>query len=637
MTKNTEIFVLNQDEVMAITGARHGNPHHILGMHACLADVYVNAFLPDAAEVYVVDEKDQTEYPMHVEYADGFFTVKIENRQPFAYLLKIVRKVWDADGEEADEVSLIKDAYSFFYSADLEKVMQVVNGEDDVESGFRIKELFGARKLNFDGTEGVAFCIQVPGCVRASVVGDFNNWDGRVNQMRKIEYTDLFELFIPYDINQTRYKFEVLYENGETDIFSDPYATAFEPVPGNASLFKELTYDWMDAAYMTDRKKKNISMEPVNIYEVHMQTFKTDKDGERLSYQAFAKEIAAYVKSMKYNYIELMPIMEYSGEDTWGYDTTGIYAPTSRFGSPTDFMAMVDYLHAKGIGVILDMVPVMDIDCMTYWLEAYHLDGIRLDNKELIRSFRKVTGDRYADVMVDLTWNTMGVSKLTEYMKTAPDRRENFVDYVSSVTGFISEHQEVSALSHDQVAYGQGSFIEKMPGGYEDKYADLRIFYGLNMFLPGKKLMFMGQEIGMFGGFDGYHVIDWSVLEFEANKYLQKYVKDLNALYLAEPAFYEADKLPFVFAGEQEPHTVCFTRTDSKGSVCYVAANFGTSDQKSYVLQTGAPGTYKEIFSSDAAKYGGEGNNNKQQKVTKDGDIEIVLPALSITVFKKVK
>lgn len=227
-------------------------------------------------------------------------------------------------------------------------------------------------------------------------------------------------------------------------------------------------------------------MEPVNIYEVHMQTFKTDKDGERLSYQAFAKEIAAYVKSMKYNYIELMPIMEYSGEDTWGYDTTGIYAPTSRFGSPTDFMAMVDYLHAKGIGVILDMVPVMDIDCMTYWLEAYHLDGIRLDNKELIRSFRKVTGDRYADVMVDLTWNTMGVSKLTEYMKTAPDRRENFVDYVSSVTGFISEHQEVSALSHDQVAYGQGSFIEKMPGGYEDKYADLRIFYGLNMFLPGK-------------------------------------------------------------------------------------------------------------------------------------------------------
>lgn len=143
MTKNTEIFVLNQDEVMAITGARHGNPHHILGMHACLADVYVNAFLPDAAEVYVVDEKDQTEYPMHVEYADGFFTVKIENRQPFAYLLKIVRKVWDADGEEADEVSLIKDAYSFSYSADLEKVMQVVNGEDDVESGFRIKELFG--------------------------------------------------------------------------------------------------------------------------------------------------------------------------------------------------------------------------------------------------------------------------------------------------------------------------------------------------------------------------------------------------------------------------------------------------------------------------------------------------------------
>lgn len=637
MTKNTDIFYLNQEEVLAITGARHGNPHHILGMHVCLSDVYVNAYLPDASEVYVIDAEDKTEYPMHVEYAEGFFTVKIENRKAFPYLLKIVRKVWDAEGNETDEITIRKDAYSFGYSADLNKVMQVVNGEDDVEAGFRVKELFGARAVTIDGTEGVAFCIRMPGCIRVSVVGDFNNWDGRVNPMRKIDYTDLFELFLPYDIKNTRYKFEVLYENGATDIFSDAYATAFEPVPGNASFFTELSYAWTDDAYRKERKKKKPAMCPINIYEVHMQSFKAGKNGEMLSYREFGKEIAAYVKSMKYNYIELMPLMEYSSDDTWGYDTTGMYAPTSRFGTPTDFMAMIDYLHAQKIGVIMDMVPVMDIDCMIYWIETYHLDGIRLDNKERIESFRKVAGNAYPDIIYDYTWNTTGVNKLIDYMRTSPDRRESFVDYVSSVRGFISEENQIMAMSHDEVAYNTGSYIEKMPGGYEDKYADLRILYGLSMFLPGKKLMFMGQELGMLGGFDGNHYIDWSVLEFDANKYIQKYVKELNALYLAEPALYESEKLPFVFSEHQEPHTVCFTRAGASGSRLFVVCNFGTTDIKNYSLATGETGTYKEIFSSDAMKYGGEGKNNKQQKAAKDGLVEIFLPALSIAVFKKVK
>ncbi len=631
MTDN--IFVLNQDEVMAILGANHGNPHHILGMHPCLNDVYVNAFIPDASEVYVVDMETNAEYPMHAEYTDEFFTVKIENMEPFPYKLKIVKKVWNEDGEEDDLVSIVRDTYSFGYSVDLEKVMMVVNGQDDLESGFKAKELFGARSMTLDGVKGIAFCINVPGSTRVSVVGDFNNWDGRVHPMRKIDYTDIYELFIPYEGKDTRYKFEVLYESGNVDIFSDPYATSFEPYPGNASLLTKLSYEWHDGSYMEERRKKVISDLPVNIYEVHMPTWKSGKDGKALSYKEFGREIATYTKSMGYNYIELLPLMEYEDETTWGYDTVGMYAPTSRFGTPVDFMAMVDYLHSKGIGVIMDMVPIIDLDCMAYWIGTYHLDGIRLDNKELINSFKKVLGDEFPDIICDYTWNRAGVQKLVDYMREAPDKRQSFKGYVSACNELILESKEMLALCHDEVAYNMGSFIEKMPGGYEDKYADLRIFYGLCMAFSGKKLICMGQELGIFGGFTGNNVIDWSMLDFDANKYIQKYVKDLNALYLSEPALYNGR---MSFEDTDEERIACIKRVCDDETL-YILCNFSTGDCKSYTLSTDTFGTYKEIFSSDAAKYGGEGNNNKQQKTTKDGELEITVPALSFSVIKKIK
>ncbi len=634
MTEN--IFVLNQEEISAITSASHGNPHHILGMHACLNDVYVNAFLPEASEVFVVDKASKTEYPMHVEYADGFFTVKLSDKKTFPYELKIIKKVWDENGNEVSEISIKSDPYSFGYSADLEKVMMVVNGQDDLESGFKAKELFGARNITIGGVEGISFCINVPGSLRVSVVGDFNNWDGRVNPMRKIDYTDIYELFIPCsEIKDTRYKFEALYENGATDIFSDPYATAFEPYPGNASLLTEIRYEWHDDAFMEERKKKDIPGMPLNIYEVHMPTWKADTSGKCLSYKQFGREIAAYAKNMGYNYIELLPLMEYANEDTWGYDTVGMYAPTSRFGSPTDFMAMVDYLHSKEIGVIMDMVPVIDLDCMAYWIGTYHLDGIRLDNSELVKSFKEILGGEFPDVICDYSWNTLGVEKLLEYMKEAPDRRMNFKDFISENADIISGGKEMLALCHDEAASWKGSFIENMPGGYEDKFADLRIFYGLVAFLPGKKLMCMGQELGIFGGFSGNNFIDWSVLDFDANKYIQKYVKDLNALYMSEPVLYQ-DKIVFIET-DDDAHTVCFKRENAGESTLYIVCNFGTKDNKNYILDTKAPGTYKEIFSSDAAKYGGEGKNNKQQKTAKTGELEIYLPALSISVIKKIK
>lgn len=629
------IFVLKSDEVASITRATHGNPHHILGMHPCLRDCYVNAYLPGASAVAVVD--GEQEYPMQEIGTQGFFSVKITDREPFSYRLKVTRKIWGESGEE-DETKTVYDPYSFECSVDLSMVMKVVEGEDDIESGFHVKELFGARKTEVNGVPGVSFCMNMPGAVRVSVVGDFNNWDDRVNPMRRIDYTDIYELFIPGDLADTRYKFEALYRDGNIDIFADPYAVAYEVAPGNASILTELEYKWSDAAYMNSRKDTGA----VNIYEVHMPTWKSIADEGRLTYAEFGKDIAAYAKNMGYNYIQFMPLMEYGDDNGWGYDTVGMFAPTSRYGTPVDFMAMVDHLHSKGIGVIMDMVTVDDIDCLSYWIDTYHLDGIRLEDQEVVNEFKNVTCDKYSDVLVDLGWNTEAVTRVTDYMMIPPASRGSFKDYTCGVT-FNENDKSVWALSHDEVAGQRGSYAAKMPGGYEDKYADLRVLFGLVMTLPGRKLTFMGQELGGFCSFDGRSPIDWSVLEFDANSYFQKYIKEINKLYntrevlhgsgAGDVEFNESGQvMSFARRGMRQAEQTSNASDDS----LYIVCNFGLKDVEEYELPVFSGGKYKEVFSSDNQKFGGEGNNNKGYRTAEDGVVKVAAPALSFAVFARV-
>lgn len=632
------LFVLKQEEISALAGARHSNPHHILGMHECLEDLYVNAYIPGASSVSVVDVVSKKEYVMEQMYEEGFYTVKLIDTKPFSYKLKVAYKVWGDNGVEKEISKEMYDAYAFSYSVNLSKVMDVINGNDDIEDGFQVKDLFGARYIDMNGVPGVSFCMNMPGAVRVSVVGDFNHWDGRVNPMRKIDYTDMYELFIPEKLNKTRYKFEALYADGRIDIFSDPYAVAYEIAPGNASLLTELSYQWHDLSYMEARKKVNISDAPVNIYEVHMPTW--NQEGGNITYKEFGKKLASYMKNMSYNYVSFLPLMEYSNEDTWGYDTTGIFAPSSRFGTPDDFMAMVDLLHGNGIGVIMDMVPVMDIDCLTYWIDTYHLDGIRLDRQELVNRFNAITNGAYHDVMIGCKWNTAGVSVLVDFMTRPPQTRDDYKAAVSEAPGYVDGADGIVALSHDEVAYGKGSFIEKMSGGYEDKYADLRVLYGLYMTMPGHKLMFMGQEIGLFGGFTGKTPIDWSMLEFDANQYIQKYVKDLNKLYMTEPLLYsyESEKKKVVFSDNVKSKMAVFERgTDETGNGLYVVCNFGIKDIKDYRLKVNKDGKYRELLSSDNLKYGGSGNHNKTAKASVKGELVMNVPALSISIIKKEK
>lgn len=639
MVQEKEIFVLNVEEVMAIAEARHDNPHHILGMHSCLEDLYVNAYIKNVHAVHVVNVKNKKEYPMSMEITDGFYSVKIPDEKPFDYQFKLFVKQWDDEGNETEEVCTIYDAYSFPYVADREKVMDIVRDDVDPADGFMVKDLLGARSAVIDGIPGTIFCMNMPGARRVSVVGDFNNWDGSIYPMKKIDYTNLFELFIPCDLIGSRYKFEALYSDGHIDIFADPYAVAYEKYPGNASIFTDMTYQWKDQKYLEYRAKKQPYSDPINIYEVYLPTWKASGHTEP-NYADLGKEIATYVEEMGYNYVELMPLMEYGKEDSWGYDTTGVYAPTSRFGTPVDFMAMIDEFHRHNIGVIMDMVPITDADCMMYWVDTFHLDGIRLDSEELFAEWKRVTGEKYTSVLALYHWNVSGTYALQDYMSIRPEKRGNLWEFILDRQAEYGDEAGIIALSHDMVAHGTGGFIEKMPGGYEDKYADLRVFYGLAMTLPGSKLTFMGQEMGIFGGFDGKTHLDWSMLDFDANHYLKEYVKALNKVYMTEPAFSmkTASDQAFSVIESGKEKVACFVRTAvSKEDTCYVLCNFGLKDVKNYKLSVESSGSYKEIFSSDLPQFGGEGNNNKSVKKITSKDLEIQLPALSLTIIKKVK
>ncbi len=638
MIEQSRIFVLNMEEVMAIAEARHDNPHHILGMHACLDDLYVNAYIRGVHAVHVVDLERQTEYPMHMEITDGFYTVKIPDRKPFPYQLKFFWEKWDDTGNVVQETRTVYDAYSFSHAVDPVKVMDVVTDHVDPAEGFRIKDLLGARETVVNGISGTVFCMNMPGAKRVSVVGDFNDWDGRVHPMRRIDYTSLFELFLPYELTGSCYKFEALYGDGHIDVFADPYAAAYEKKPGDASVLADLDYRWQDKTYMEGRKQP--SARAISIYEVHLPTWRPVQSPDS-TYAELGKEIAAYVKRMGYQYVEFMPLMEYQREDFWGYDTTGVYAPTSRFGSPVDFMAMVDEFHRQGIGVIMDMVPLTDADCMMYWVDTYHLDGIRLDSEDMFFEWKRVTGKAYDPVLVFYKWNQSGCYALLDYMRIRPEKRENLWEFLEDRQAEFSEEAGILSLSHDLLADGAGSLIERMPGGYEDKFADLRLLYGLLMALPGNKLMFMGQELGLSGGFNGQIPLDWSMLDFDANRYLTEYVKELNKLFMEETAFsgpLSESGFEVIKSGQEQ--VACFVRkTKKQAETCYVLCNFGLTDRKSFDLPVKAAGCYCEIFSSDMIKFGGEGNHNKTVKKavkrTSAYELELQLPALSVTIIKR--
>ena len=731
MSKRKAVFAINWMEVDALVQGIHNNPHHILGMHECIDDLYINAYLPGAKVVNAIEVSTRKKYTLVSERVPGFFSVVIKDKKPFEYKLNV-------RFDNGDEVTYF-DPYVFEPVIDPIDISLFNEGKH-----YSIYEKMGAHPMTVDGVEGVLFAVWAPNADRVSVVGNFNNWDGRRHPMRKLDYSGIYELFIPGKLVGEIYKYEIKAKSGQVFMKSDPYAFSSEVRPANASRIVDISYKWKDAAWMEKREDKNIDEQPMAIYEMHLGSWKRPTDGrEFYNYRDIASLLADYLLMMNYNYVELMPIMEHPYDPSWGYQVTGYYAPTSRYGSPADFMYFVDYLHSKGIGVILDWVPAhfpkdehglgrfdgtalyehenprrgehphwgtyiynygrnevrnFLVANALYWAEKYHIDGIRIDavasmlyldygrgdgewlpniyggneNLEAIDFIKEVNSKMHelhkGVIMIaeestawpmmthpveagglgfDYKWNMGWMNDFLNYMKLDPlYRKYHHNDLTFSMVYAYSE-KFILVLSHDEVVHEKGSMIAKMPGGYEDKFSNLRVAYGYMMTHPGKKLLFMGQEIAQFTEFNENAEVDWSLFEFDAHVFMQGYVKELNELYKTEPALYELDSSPegftWINCNSANTSLLSYVRKGKKESdTLLIICNFTPMEHKAYKLATPSGGRWQEIFSSDNNRYGGEGRNNKTVKQAKkaecDGQehyISVTVPPLSISVFKK--
>ena len=731
MSKRKAIFAINWMEVDALVQGIHNNPHHILGMHECIDDLYINAYLPGAKVVNAIEVSTKKKYTLVSERVPGFFSVVIKDKKPFEYKLNV-------RFDNGDEVTYF-DPYVFEPVIDPIDISLFNEGKH-----YSIYEKMGAHPMTVDGVEGVLFAVWAPNADRVSVVGNFNNWDGRRHPMRKLDYSGIYELFIPGKLVGEIYKYEIKAKSGQVFMKSDPYAFSSEVRPANASRIVDISYKWKDTAWMEKRETKDTDAQPMAIYEMHLGSWKRPTDGrEFFNYRDIASLLADYLLMMNYNYVELVPIMEHPYDPSWGYQVTGYYAPTSRYGSPADFMYFVDYLHSKGIGVILDWVPAhfpkdehglgrfdgtalyehedpkrgehphwgtyiynygrnevrnFLVANALYWAEKYHIDGIRIDavasmlyldygrgdgewlpniyggneNLEAIDFIKELNSKMHelhkGVIMIaeestawpmmthpveagglgfDYKWNMGWMNDFLNYMKLDPlYRKYHHNDLTFSMVYAYSE-KFILVLSHDEVVHEKGSMIAKMPGGYEDKFSNLRVAYGYMMTHPGKKLLFMGQEIAQFTEFNENAEVDWSLFEFDAHVFMQGYVKELNELYKTEPALYELDSSPegftWINCNSANTSLLSYVRKGKKESdTLLIICNFTPMEHKAYKLATPSGGRWQEIFSSDNNRYGGEGRNNKTVKQAKkaecDGQehyISVTVPPLSISVFKK--
>ena len=598
---------------------------------------------------------------------------------------------------------------------------------------------FGAHLCQQDGQDGAVFRVWAPHAKAVSVVGDFNSWVPGSHPMTKVE-EGIWELFIPgikeYDI----YKFCVTSPSDELLFKADPYAFHTETRPSNGSKVYNLDgYAWNDGAWLEQQEKQDVINSPVSIYEMHMGSWKMKDENTPYNYSEVADLLIPYIKDMGYTHVELLPITEYPFDGSWGYQVSGYFAPTSRYGTPKDFMAFVDKLHQAGIGVILDWVPahfprdgyglyMFDgapcyedpnprrgehkewgtmvfnygmgevqsflISSALFWIDQYHLDGLRVDavasmlyldynrrdgewepnvnggkeNLEAIAFLQKCNGvvlGRHPHKMMiaeestawpmvtkpaadgglgfNFKWNMGWMNDMLSYMKTDPLFRAGNHGKVTFSFFYAFSENFILPISHDEVVHGKCSLINKMPGDYETKFANLRTFYGYMMAHPGKKLLFMGQEFGQFIEWDEKKPLDWMLLEYDKHRQLQSYVRDLNAFYKENPAMWQVDYswegFQWIVPDDNQQSVVIFLRRDAAGKMILVACNFNPVLRQGYKLGVPVSGTYKELLNSDDARYGGGDVHNAPVRSVKgamhgfDQHIKIDLPPLSTIYF----
>ncbi len=684
----------------------HGDPFSVLGPHREAGDrVSVRAFLPHAREVSAVADRDPgPEQHLESVHASGLWAGRITLGASGGYRLRVT----DHEGR----VHEIEDPYRF--PPTLSDYDLHLLGEG---THYRVYDKLGAHRARVDDVEGVIFAVWAPNAKRVSVVGDWNDWDGRRHPMRLHPGNGIWELFLPGVAEGARYKYEILGRSGEPlALKADPLAFAFEPdVPRTASVVYDLDgYEWRDGEWMQARAQRVARETPMAIYEVHLGSWRR-KPGEGegfLDYRELADQLADYATDMGFTHVELLPVTEHPFYGSWGYQTIGYYAPTRRYGAPKDFMAFVDHLHQRGIGVILDWVPAhfpQDAHGLAYfdgtylyehadprerehpdwgtrvfnygrrevanflianalfWLERYHIDGLRVDavasmiyrdysrkagewvpniyggreNLEALAFLRRVNEEVYATCPGAITvaeestswpqvsrptylgglgfgfkWNMGWMHDVLDYMKTDPIYRKYHHNQLTFGMLYAWTENFILPLSHDEVVYGKRSLLGKMPGDDWQRFANLRLFYAFMWAYPGKKLVFMGGEFGQSSEWNHDGSLEWHLLDCGPyHQALRGLVADVNRLYRGQPALHQLDSEPAGFAwmdcDDRDQSVVSFARLDKDGrDLVLCVCNFTPVVREGYRMGVPRPGYYAELLNTDAALYGGSNVGN---------------------------
>jgi len=715
----------------ALARGEVGDPFSVLGPHHCQAGDVVRAFLPGALSVRVLARESGAELgTLHAEGTDGLFSGMVQSAAPYRLQIK-----WPGGVQDTE------DPYSFGLVLGSLDLYLFAEG-----AHWQLSQRLGAAATEHEGVAGVRFAVWAPNARRVSVVGNFNSWDGRRHPMRRRIEAGVWELFIPRLLPGERYKFEIVAPNGQVQpLKSDPLARCTEAPPSTASIVAEPgEYIWSDAVWMRARAARQAPDAPMSIYEVHAGSWlRPDGDaGRTLDWKGLSERLIPYVTRLGFTHIELLPIMEHPFGGSWGYQPLSQFAPSARFGAPEDFARFVDDCHDQGIGVILDWVPAhfptdthglalfdgthlyehsdpregLQQDWNTlvynlgrtevqgfliasalYWLETFHVDGLRVDAvaSMLYRDYSRAAGQwtpniyggrenleavaflrRLNEIVAErcpgavtiaeestawpgvsapvsagglgfsYKWNMGWMHDTLKYFGKDPIfRRYEHNDMTFGLIYAFSE-RFVLPLSHDEVVHGKGSLYRRAPGDPWQKLANLRAYFSFMWTHPGKKLLFMGGEIGQDREWNHDTEIDWWLLDNPGHAGLQRLVGDLNRLYRDIPAMHEGDSDGWGFAwviGDDAADSVfAYLRRDRAGKAVLVVLNMTPVVREDFRVGVPQGGAWIELLNSDSSLYGGSNVGNSGE-VQADGigahghawSLRLRLPPLAALILQE--
>jgi 1,4-alpha-glucan branching enzyme len=668
----------------------------VLGAHAAGDGVVVRALRPEADRVVV---KPHAVELRHV--GGGVFEGVVEGASlPLDYEL-------EARYPNGDVVTA-RDPYTFLPTLGELDLHLFAEGRHET-----IYEKLGAHPCELEGVAGVAFAVWAPSARSVSVVGDWNGWDGRIHPMRSLGSSGIWELFVPGVPEWANYRFEIRTRSGSLRIKSDPFAHHTETPPANASKVFRSRFAWSDEGWLAARAEQEPLRRPMSIYEVHLGSWRLNPlEGNRpLDYTELADELSAYANDLGFTHVELLPVMEHPFSGSWGYQVTGYYAPTSRFGTPDDFRTFVDRMHGNGIGVVLDWVPAhfprddwalarFDGTALfehddprrgahpdwgtlifnfgrnevrnfllsngLYWLKEFHADGLRVDavasmlyldysrkagewlpnqfggreNLEAVDFLKRMNELAYGHEPGIVTaaeestawpgvstptyvgglgfgfkWNMGWMHDTLLYFQKEPIYRRYHHHTLTFSLMYAFSENFVLPLSHDEVVHGKGSLLQKMPGDRWQQLANLRALYAYMWAHPGKKLLFMGQELAQPWEWNYRESLPWHLLEYPEHAGVQALVRELNRVYRAEPALWEVDHSPEGFrwleANDASANVLAFARFSEGGKRSLVAVcNLSPVPRERYRVGLPAPGRWREVLNTDSAYYGGSDVGN---------------------------